>query len=209
VGSLAREVAPCCPGLTSCGAVMAFRPWRRKIRWSRGCRANQQAPCHADGCIDSALLRSYLPQGLTQSSLYAIIHKLGNSTGLSLAAPRRASVGARTCRNTVSNLLADPAGRKTPAGFTNSRYLLVLHLHQRACSPAAALRHWLLVRGEVESEEEEQVRRDDANTGNGGEFLASALAHVGDMGPVGAGEVGEGCEVDEACKVLESTRLSN
>ena len=94
-------------------------------------------------------------------------------------------------------------GGKTPAGFTNSRYLLVLHLDQRAGSPAAALGHRLLVRGEVEGEEEEEVRGDDADTGDGGELLTSALAHVGDVRPVGAGEVGKGREVDESWQGLE------
>jgi hypothetical protein len=127
--------------------------------------------------------------------------------GLSLAAPRRASVGARTCSDTVSTGGANSAGRKAPAGFTNRRYLLVLHLHKRAGGTAAALGHRLLVCSEVEGEEEEQVRRDDADTGNGGEFFTGALAHVGDVWPVGAGEVGEGREVDEACRVLVLARL--
>ena len=138
----------------------------------------------------------------TQWSLYASTHRLPSPTGLSLAAPCRASVGASTCGDTVRQLRRNPAGRKTPAGFANSGYLLVLHLNQRACSPAAALGHRLLVGGEVEGEEEEEVRGDDADTGDGSELLASALAHVGDVGPVGAGEVGEGGEVDEACGLL-------
>jgi hypothetical protein len=121
--------------------------------------------------------------------------------GLSLAAPRRASVGTRTCSDTVSTRRANSAGRKAPAGFTNRRYLLVLHFHKRAGSAAAALGHRLLVCGEVEGEEEEQVRRDDADAGDGGEFFTRALAHVRNVWPVGAGEVGEGREVDEACGV--------
>jgi hypothetical protein len=134
------------------------------------------------------------------SSLY-VKHTLRKPKSLSLAAPRRTSAGARTCSNTVRRA-CNTACRKTPAGFANSRYLLVLHLHQRACSPAAALGHWLLVRGEVEGEEEEQVRCDDTDTGDGGELLTSTLAHVGNVRPVGAGEVGEGCEVDETCILL-------
>ena len=107
-------------------------------------------------------------------------------TGLSLAAPGGTSIGARTCCGAVSN----PARRKTPADLDDTRYLLVLHFDQRACSPAATLGHRLLVRGEVEGEEEEQVRGDDADARDGGELLALALAHVGHVGPVGAGEVG-------------------
>jgi hypothetical protein len=130
--------------------------------------------------------------------LYVRTHSLGGLTGLSLSAPRRTSSWARTCGDSVRDGLANTASRKTPAGFANSRYLLVLHLHQRACSPAAALGHWLLVRGEVEGEEEEEVRSDDADTGNGSKLLASALAHVGHVGPVGAGEIGVRRKVDEA-----------
>lgn len=138
-----------------------------------------------------------------QWSRYTSAHSLPSLTGLSLAAPRRASVGARTCGHAVRQLRHNPAGRKTPAGFADSGYLLVLHLHQRACSPAAALGHWLLVRGEVEGEEKEEVRRDDADTSDGGELLTSALAQVGNVGPVGAGEVGERGKVDESCSMLE------
>jgi hypothetical protein len=102
----------------------------------------------------------------------------------------------------MRNLLADPACGKTPAGFTNSWHLLILHLYQRACSPAAALGHGLLVCSKVEGEEEEQVRCNDADTGDGSELLASTLAHVGNVGPVSASEVGEGREVNEACNLL-------
>ena len=90
---------------------------------------------------------------------------------------------------TISNHMANTRGRKTPAGFTNSRNLLILHLHKRRRSPAAALGHRLLVRGEVEGEEEEQVRRDDADARDGSEFLARAFAQVGHVRPVGARKV--------------------
>lgn len=105
--------------------------------------------------------------------------------------------GVDTCRLSISKrvrTLGEPATR-----FTNRRHLLVLHLHQCAGSPAAALGHRLLVRRKVEQDEEEQVRRDDADSGDGREFLARAFAHVGKVGPVGAGEVGPRSEVDEAC----------
>ena len=60
------------------------------------------------------------------------------------------------------------------------------------------LGHWLLVRGEVEGEEEEQVRRDDANARDSSKLLTSTLAHVGQVRPVGACEVGPRGKVDEA-----------
>lgn len=56
----------------------------------------------------------------------------------------------------------------------------------------------LVVGDGVEGDEEQQVARQDDAAGNGGELLASAATRVGDPGPVGAGEVGVGREVDEA-----------
>jgi hypothetical protein len=82
--------------------------------------------------------------------------------------------------------------------FANRGHLLILHLDQSTRSPAAALRHRLLVRRKVEPDEEEEVRRDDADTGDGGEFLAGTLAHVGKLRPVGASKVGPGGKVNEA-----------
>lgn len=55
-----------------------------------------------------------------------------------------------------------------------------------------------LVGCEVEGDEEEEVRGDDAHAGEGGEFFAGAVAGVGHPGPVGGSEVGVGGEVDEA-----------
>jgi hypothetical protein len=88
--------------------------------------------------------------------------------------------------------------RELPPRLTHCRHLLVLHLDQSTSSPAAALRHRLLVRGDVEGDEEEEVRRQDADTGDGGEFLTGALAGIGQPWPVGVGEVGPGSKVDKA-----------
>jgi hypothetical protein len=60
----------------------------------------------------------------------------------------------------------------------------------------------LLVCGEVEGDEEDQVGAEGDDTSKGSELLASALASVGDPGPVGRGEVGVRGEVDEACILL-------
>lgn len=57
----------------------------------------------------------------------------------------------------------------------------------------------LLVCGEVEGDEEDQVGAEGDHTGKGSKLLASALASVGHPGPVGRGEVGVRGEVDEAC----------
>lgn len=56
----------------------------------------------------------------------------------------------------------------------------------------------LLVGGDVERDEEEQVRADDGDSGESGELLTSALAHIGSPGEVGRGEVGVRGKVNEA-----------
>ena len=56
----------------------------------------------------------------------------------------------------------------------------------------------LPVGGEVEGDEEEEVRGQDTNTSESGKLLTSAGANVGKPGPVGRGEVGPGGEVDKA-----------
>lgn len=55
-----------------------------------------------------------------------------------------------------------------------------------------------LVSGEVERDEEDQVRADDAHAGEGGKLLTSAAAGIGHPGEVGGGEVGVRREVDKA-----------
>lgn len=62
----------------------------------------------------------------------------------------------------------------------------------------------LLVGGDVEGDEQEQVRGDDGNTSESGELLTGALAHVWSPWEVGGGEVSVGGEVDEACGALVS-----
>lgn len=99
------------------------------------------------------------------------------------------SAGGSTCSSTVRHV-GRTGGREAPAGLTDGGDLLILHLNQCAGSPAAALGHGLLVCGEVESDEEEEVGCDDDHSRNGGKLLTSALAHVGHVGSVGAGEVG-------------------
>lgn len=56
----------------------------------------------------------------------------------------------------------------------------------------------LLVGCDVKGDEEDQVRGEDSNSGEGSELLASTSAHVGQPGEVGRGEVGPGGEVDES-----------
>ena len=57
----------------------------------------------------------------------------------------------------------------------------------------------LLVGGEVEGDEKDEVRAENAHAREGGKLLTSALAGIGHPGEVGRGKVGVGGEVDEAC----------
>lgn len=56
----------------------------------------------------------------------------------------------------------------------------------------------LLVGGEVERDEQNQVRAEDNDTSKGSKLLTSALAGIGHPGEVGRGEVGVRCEVDKS-----------
>ena len=56
----------------------------------------------------------------------------------------------------------------------------------------------LLVRGEVERDEEEEVRAEDDDARDRSELLAGALASIGEPRPVGRGEVGPRREVNKA-----------
>jgi len=56
----------------------------------------------------------------------------------------------------------------------------------------------LSVRGQVERDEQHEVRAEDADPREGGELLARALARVGHPREVGRGEVGVRGEVHEA-----------
>ena len=55
----------------------------------------------------------------------------------------------------------------------------------------------LLVGREVEGDEEEEVRANDAHAGEGSKFLSSTLTSIWQPWEVGRGEVGVGCEVNE------------
>lgn len=64
----------------------------------------------------------------------------------------------------------------------------------------------LLVGGEVERDEEEEVRAQDSYSGEGGKLFARALAHAGEVVEVGRDEVCPRGEVDEACKITVRLR---
>lgn len=58
------------------------------------------------------------------------------------------------------------------------------------------------VGGNIEGDEQNKVRSEDANAGKGSELLARAFAGIGPRRVVGRNEVGVGGKVDESCEML-------
>lgn len=87
---------------------------------------------------------------------------------------------------------------KTSCRLRNCWDTLACHVPESRCGSWAALWEWLLVGGGVEGDEEEEVRGQNADSGNSGELFTSASSQVGEGREVGGGEVGPGSEVDEA-----------
>lgn len=117
---------------------------------------------------------------------------------LRLAAPRHTAVGrsgACGVRIAISQRMSTLA--ELALSLAHSGYLLILHLHQSACGPAAPFRNWLLVGSKIEGDEEQEVGTDDADSSNGGKLFTSTLAGIREPIPVGGGEVGPRSEVDE------------
>lgn len=88
------------------------------------------------------------------------------------------------------------------SGSTNGGDLRVPHFNQGLAASVAtrtASLSGFVVGGDVERDEQHQVGRDDDHTSESSKLLASALACVGHVGEVGAGEVGVRGEVNEAC----------
>lgn len=56
---------------------------------------------------------------------------------------------------------------------------------------------FLPIGGDVEKDEEHQVRGEDTDPGKGGKLLAGALACIGQPGEVRRGKVGPRCEIDK------------
>jgi len=108
---------------------------------------------------------------------------------LSLARARRGTVGLDGSRRGL--------GVGVVGDICRVRQRSLAHAAERLTGGRALL-VLAAVRGGVEREEEQQVGAENADTGNSGKFLASALAHVREPGPVGRGEVGPRGEVDEA-----------
>lgn len=86
-------------------------------------------------------------------------------------------------------------------GLAHRGHLVVLHVDERLLASVAARAAslgGLLVGGNVEGDEEEEVGADDGHSREGGEFFSRALAHVGSPREIGGREVGVGREVDKA-----------
>lgn len=126
---------------------------------------------------------------------------------LCLAAPRHAAIGrSGACGVGIAISQRMSTLAELAPGLTNSRYLLILHLHQCACSPTAPLRHRLLVRSEVEGNEEQEVGAEDADSSNRGKLFTGAFTRVREPLPVRGSEVGPRSEVNEAFTVLDQSR---
>lgn len=89
-------------------------------------------------------------------------------------------------------------------GTGRGRNFEVLHVDQRFLASVATGTSGLgglVIGGNIERDEQDQVGADDADTGQSGEFLTGTLAHVREPREVGGGEVGVRGEVDEALKL--------
>jgi hypothetical protein len=90
------------------------------------------------------------------------------------------------------------ATAESPLDLLGSGEGLILHLDQGAGSAAATLLNGLLVGGDVESDEQNEVAGQNAHAGERSELLTGADAGGGEPGEVAGGEVGVGREVDKA-----------
>lgn len=89
-------------------------------------------------------------------------------------------------------------------GTGRGRNFEVLHVDQRFLASVATGTSGLgglVIGGNIERDEQDQVGADDADTGQSSEFLTGTLAHVREPREVGGGEVGVRGEVDEALKL--------
>jgi hypothetical protein len=126
-----------------------------------------------------------------------------NGTSLLIASHLSlAGAGGATVSGRGAVLLASSqsslATTESPLDLLGSRERLILHLDKSTGSASAALGLGLLVSGNVESNEQNQVAGQDAHAGERSELLAGADAGAREPGEVAGGEVGVRGEVDEA-----------
>ena len=127
----------------------------------------------------------------------SVERRLESTQNLGLAGASDGAVGAASSAAVGTTVDATVGGG-------GGRDLKVPHLDQGLLASVAAGTSGLgglVVGGNVEGDEENEVGADDTNTGHGSEFLTGALAHVRQPGEVGGGEVGVGGEVDEAWRL--------
>lgn len=117
---------------------------------------------------------------------------------LSLAGASDGAIGATSRGSAVGSL-----GATISLGSSSRRGdLEVAHVDQGLLASVAARTAdlgFLLIGGDVEGDEQEQVGGDDTDTSESSEFLTGALAHVGGPREVSRGEVSVRSEVDKAC----------
>lgn len=123
-------------------------------------------------------------------------HSLPNQADLGLAGASRSAIGLDTSGLDV--LAVNDGARVGKRSLGHSADSL-------AASGALPI---LLVGGEVEGDEEEEVRAENTDTGEGSKLLTRALAGGGHPGPVSRSEVSVRREVDEAfdAKLVTSTK---
>lgn len=134
-----------------------------------------------------------------QSNIHTTHKALRTHLSLARASGRAASLGARGgSRGRAvgrARLAALAAGRGHGGDVVRVGKGSLGHAAQRLAR--GVLLGTLVVCGEVEGNEEDEVGRESRNAGQGGKLLAGALAGVGQEVEVGRGEVGVRGEVDE------------
>lgn len=117
---------------------------------------------------------------------------------LSLARSGGDTVGLSTGRNTLGLAIeGSDLGHQMRIGKGSLA-------HSSEALSAAGCLAVALVGGEVERDEEEEVRAENANAGEGCELLTRARAGVGHVGEIGRCKVGVRSKVDEACGLVIS-----
>lgn len=115
---------------------------------------------------------------------------------LRLARAGDGTVGA-SCRSSSGSVRL---GLAVGLGSRSRGHLVSRHVNNSLLASVAAgtaSLGGLVVGDNVEGDEQNKVRGEDAHSSKSGEFLTGTVAHVGSPGEVGRAEVGVGREVDE------------
>jgi hypothetical protein len=101
-----------------------------------------------------------------------------------------------------ANAASQTAGSSTESSLdlTNSWNLLVSHVLESTSGATSLLDRsgWATISGCVEGNEEEEVRGENADTGNCGEFFSSTGSVVWPGWEIGTGEISVRCIVDKS-----------